>query len=48
MLMTTTHATKPMTMQTHAHAITSAIDGHAGVNTMPQVLEHPGEATGTL
>ena len=38
MPMTTTHATKPMTMQTPAHAITSATDGHADVNAMPQAL----------
>ena len=48
MPMTTTHATKPMTMQTRAHATTSAIDDHADVNTMPQTLKHPGEAAGTL
>ena len=48
MPMTTTHTTKPMTMQTHTHAPTIARDGHADVNTMPQALERPGEAAGTL
>ena len=48
MPMTTTHATKPMTMQTPAHATTSATDGYENVNTMPQALERPVEAAGTL
>ena len=48
MLMTTTHATKLITLQTHACATTSATDDHADVNTIPQALECPGEATGTF
>ena len=48
MPMTTKYATKLITMQTQAPATTSATDGSADVNTMPQVLECPGEAAGTL
>ena len=38
MPMEITHATEPMTMQTPAHVTTTATDGHADVNAMPQAL----------
>ena len=48
MPMTTTYATKLTTMQIHAHATTRATYGHADVNTIPQALQRPGKAAGTL